>query len=104
MAKNETGTNMKFTFDNLKSLLSMLVIPLVLWGVKLEVNNAVMVQDITRLQADVQADENQVSAIKQTVQKNSVALAQLKERIDAANSTLQDIKNILRDRRNNDGN
>ena len=63
----ETKSSMKFTFDNFKSILSMLVIPLLLWGVKLEVNSAVMAQDIERLQADIQ----KVSVIEQTVQKNS---------------------------------
>lgn len=91
---------MKLTFENFKSLLSMLVIPLMIWGVKLEVNNAVMAQEIERLKVDVQ----KVSTIEAAVQENSVTLAQLKERIDAANSTLKDIKDILRDRRTGSGN
>ncbi len=91
---------MRFTFDNFKSLLSMLVIPLMVWGVKLEVNHAVMAQEVERLKIDVK----KVSTIETAVQKNSVTLAQLKERIDAANSTLKDIKDILRDHRTNGGN
>lgn len=93
-SNNSNSQGLKFTFDNFKSLLSMLVIPIALWGVKLEVSNAVMNQEIERLKADVQ----KVNDIENTVQKNSVTLAQLRERIDAANATLQDIKDILRDR------
>lgn len=91
------GQGLKLTFESFKSILSILVIPLALWGVKLEVSNAVMSQDIQRLQADVQ----KVNDIEQTVQRNSVTLAQLRERIEAANATLNDIKDILRDRGNN---
>ena len=91
------GQGLKFTFENFKSLLSILVIPLALWGVKLEVSNAVMNQEIQRLKVDVQ----KVNDIEQTVQRNSVTLAQLRERIDAANATLKDIKDILRDRGDN---
>lgn len=93
-SNNSNSQGLKFTFDNFKSLLSMLVIPIALWGVKLEVSNAVMNQEIERLKVDVQ----KVNDIENTVQKNSVTLAQLRERIDAANATLQDIKDILRDR------
>ena len=98
MVTNATeGQGLKFTFENFKSLLSILVIPLALWGVKLEVSNAVMNQEIERLKVDVQ----KVNDIEQTVQRNSVTLAQLRERIDAANATLKDIKDILRDRGDN---
>ena len=85
---------MKFTVDHLYKLLSILVIPLVIWGAKLEVNNAVQTQSIERLESDVQ----KLEAIEETVRANSIALAQLKERIDAANNTLGDIKALLRNR------
>tara|TARA_B100001094_G_C18155619_1_gene786254 strand:+ start:990 stop:1277 length:288 start_codon:yes stop_codon:yes gene_type:complete len=88
------GGGFKFTFDDFKTLLSMLVIPLVIWGVKLEVNGAVMEQSIESLESRVDKQAN----VSETVQMNSIALAQLRERIDAANSTLRDIKDLLRDR------
>ena len=91
---------MKITFDHIKTVLSMLVIPLVIWGVKLEVNNAVMAQSIVRLEVDMQ----KTSETERLVQQNSVALAQLKERIDAANEILKDIKDILRERAFSGGN
>ena len=93
MGTSETG-GFKFTFDDFKTLLSMLVIPLVIWGVKLEVNNAVMQQSISSLESKVEKQAD----VAETVQRNSIALAQLRERIDAANNTLRDIKDLLRDR------
>ena len=85
---------MKLTFDHFKTFLCVLVIPLTIWGIKLEVNNAVMAQSIDNLQTDVR----ELNDIEAVVQENSLALAQLRERIEHANQTLQDIKSLLRDR------
>jgi FtsZ-binding cell division protein ZapB len=65
-----------------------------MWGVKLEVNNAVMAETIQRMETDIEKT-NETTTI---VQQNRVTLAQLKERIDNANETLKDIKDLLRDR------
>jgi len=92
------GGGMKFTFDHVKTILSMLVIPLVCWGVKLEVNDATTQQSIAGLEAKVEKQ----SAASESVQENSIALAQLKERIDAANGTLGDIKDLIRRSRSGD--
>jgi len=86
------GGGMKFTFDHIKTILSMLVIPLVVWGVKLEVNDATTQQSIAALEAKIEKHDGG----RDEVQKNSIALAQLKERIDAANNTLGDIKDLIR--------
>ena len=85
---------MKITFEHAKTFLCVLVVPLILWGVKLEVNNAVMAETIQRMEADIEKT-NETTTI---VQQNRVTLAQLKERIDNANETLKDIKDLLRDR------
>lgn len=85
---------MKLTFEHAKTVLSVLVIPIALWAVKLEVNNAVMAQNMSRMEADIE-EANEISAV---VQQNKVTLALLKERLDNANETLKDIKDILRDR------
>ena len=92
------GGGMKFTFDHVKTILSMLVIPLVCWGVKLEVNDANTQQSITALEAKIEKQDGG----REEVQKNSIALAQLKERIDAANGTLGDIKDLIRRSRSGD--
>ena len=85
---------MKITFEHAKTFLCVLVIPLILWGVKLEVNNAVMTETIQRMEDDIE----KTNETRLIVEQNRVTLAQLKERIDNANETLKDIKDILRDR------
>tara|TARA_Y100000310_G_scaffold210441_1_gene211070 strand:- start:603 stop:884 length:282 start_codon:yes stop_codon:yes gene_type:complete len=88
----------QFTFDHFKTILSILVIPMMLWGVKLEVNNAVMAETIEQMEDEIKkANETRI-----IVEQNRITLAQLKERIDSANDTLKDIKDILRDRRTSD--
>ena len=91
---------MKFTFEHLKTFLCVLVIPLVLWGIKLEVNNAVMAESIVRMEIDIE----KTNETRSIVEQNRVTLAQLKERIDNANETLKDIKDILRNRNSNNHN
>jgi cell division protein FtsL len=94
MANGQTpsGGGMRLTFDHVKTILSMLVIPLVIWGVKLEVNDATTQQSIAALEAKIVEQDSG----REEVRKNSISLAQLKERIDAANSTLGDIKDLIR--------
>jgi hypothetical protein len=90
----------QFTFDHFKTVLSILVIPMMLWGVKLEVNNAVMTETIEQMEDEIKkANETRI-----IVEQNRITLAQLKERIDSANDTLKDIKDILRDRHRNSDN
>ena len=85
---------MKLGWDQFKTFLSILVIPLIIWGIKLEVNNAVMVETIEQMESDIKK-ANETTSI---VQQNRITLAQLKERVDNANETLKDIKDILRNR------
>jgi hypothetical protein len=89
---------MKITFDHFKTILCILVVPIMIWGVKLEVNNAVMSETVERMESDIE----KTNKTRMIVEQNRIALAQLRERIDSANETLKDIKNILRDRRNHD--
>ena len=71
-----------------------------LWGVKLEVNHAVMVETIERMESDIE----RAAETRSIVQQNRVTLAQLKERIDNANETLKDIKDLLRQRNSGNSN
>ena len=89
---------MKITFDHFKTILCILVVPMMIWGVKLEVNNAVMSENVECMESDIE----KTNKTRMIVEQNRIALAQLRERIDSANETLKDIKNILRDRHNHD--
>jgi len=44
---------MQFSFEHIKTVLCVLVIPLMLWGIKLEVNNAVTNETIEKLEEEV---------------------------------------------------
>ena len=48
----------QFTFDHFKTVLSILVIPIMIWGVKLEVNNAVMTESVEQLESEIKKTEN----------------------------------------------
>lgn len=72
-------------------ILSALVIPLLLWGVKLEVRRAVQAEQIEVLQQDV---KNALS-IKDTVNANATLLGRMEEKLNATNDTLREVKALL---------
>jgi len=75
---------------------SILVVPLVLWGIKLEVNNAVRDQQISQLEKEI---EN-LNQIDEAVQEYAVELGKVDQRLKSMDSTVseirQDIKDLLR--------
>ena len=75
---------------------SILVIPLILWGVKLEVNNAVRDQQIVQLEREM---EN-LNQINEAVQEYAVELGKVDQRLESMDKTVseirQDIKDLLR--------
>ena len=81
-------------FDVTLKVLSSLVIPLILWGVKLEVKNAIQDERI----AEVQEDLDKLSKITVSVQSNSIALVRLEGKIDNVNSKIDEVKKLLDNR------
>lgn len=73
-------------------ILSGLVIPVLLWGVKLQVEQAVQNEKIARLEQEVAS----AKAIKDSVAANTNALGRVGEKIDATNKRLDDIRVDLR--------
>ena len=69
-------------------ILSVLVIPLLIWGITLEVGLAVQNEKITRLEQDVAA----AITIRVAVAKNVAALGRVEEKIDATNKRLDEIR------------
>jgi hypothetical protein len=72
--------------------LSVIVIPLVLWGVKLEVNNAIQDERISEMQEDL----DKLSDITNSVQKNTLALVRMEGKIDNVNEKIDEVKKLLR--------
>lgn len=83
--------------DVVVKVLSALVVPLILWGVKLEVTNAIQDERI----AEIQEDLDKLSKITVSVQSNSIALVRLEGKIDNVNSKIDEVKSLLDTRARN---
>jgi len=77
--------------DITMKVLSALIIPIIAWGVKLEVNNAIQDERLVDLQEDL---EN-LSDVTETVQKNSLALVRLEGKLDNVNEKINEVKFLL---------
>ena len=75
-------------------VLSGLVIPVIIWGVKLEVNNAIQDERIAELQEDL----GKLMNVTDSVQTNSLALVRLESKLDNVNEKIDEVKKLLRDR------
>jgi len=84
---------MKFLDVGMK-VLSALVIPLIIWGVKLEVKNAIQDERISEIQEDV----DKLSDVTDSVQKNSLALVRLEGKLDNVNEKIHEVKTLLLNR------
>jgi peptidoglycan hydrolase CwlO-like protein len=85
------GSPWKFADMAFKGL-SVIVIPLVLWGVKLEVNNAIQDERIS----DIQQDLDKLSDVTNSVQSNALALVRMEGKIDNVNEKIDEVKKLLR--------
>jgi len=79
-------------WSRVKDLLAMLVIPLVLWGVKLEVSNALQDERVEQLQAALE----EAQGVEKGVQENKLSLVRLESQVENANGKLDEIKDELR--------
>lgn len=100
---------MTFTWDRIKDFLSLLVLPLLIWGVRLEVNNALQSEKIATLQKDldekiknveskVSSTEKSIERVEDTVQSNSIQLARLDGKLESLDEKLDTIKELLEKR------
>jgi hypothetical protein len=114
-----TGDNSK-VWDWAFKIMSALVIPLILWGVRLEVRNAVDDAQMEQLGSDLDSAKEKAAECEKTalanaakivelekdlaaaadiekeVHKNSGTLGRLEEKLNAANENLKEIKDLLR--------
>lgn len=73
-------------------ILSVLVIPLIIWGSSIQTKLAVQASEIARLQEDVKA----ALALKDMITTNAQAMARLEEKLNGTVGNLQEIKGLLR--------
>jgi len=82
--------------DLIPKALSVLVIPLLMWGIKLEVENAVRDEVIVQLKADISELEQGYEQINEY----AVKFGQVDQRLESMESTMieirLDIKDLLR--------
>lgn len=78
--------------DRALQILAVLVIPLVLWGIRLEIANAVQNEKI----ASLEKAKEETDALKAGLATQNVALGRVEEKIDATNKRLDEIKDDLR--------
>jgi hypothetical protein len=84
-----------------KDILVILVIPALLWIVKLETGNAQRDLIIQQAQSEVARLEvrfSEIAEIDDRVQQNALHLARLEGKIDTANGRLDEIRSILLER------
>ncbi len=78
-------------WDIAKEVLTVLVIPLLIWGISVEVRTAVAGEKF----AQVSADMRKIDTLAYDVQQNSVKLARLEGKLDTANARLEEIRRML---------
>ena len=83
-----------------KDLLTLAIIPLLAWIIKIEVSNA---QRDTQIQTLLQTT-TRVNELDARVQQNAIQMARMEEKIDAVNRRLDGIHNEIRDYFNRSGN
>ena len=82
-----------------KDLLTILVIPLLLWGVKLEVSNAerdLLIERQAEELEDLEEEIKEAQDIEDGVQANALKLAVLEGKLDTANGRLSEVVSLLR--------
>lgn len=83
------------TWDRIKDGLSLLVLPLIVWGVHLETTMAVQHEKIQSLEAKIEATDKTITAIEKTVRENSLELVKVSGKLDSANEKIDVIKDLL---------
>jgi hypothetical protein len=77
-------------------ILAVLVIPLMLWGVKLEVELAVATEQRQVLEEKIGRMERENAAVIQTIQTNTLALGRLSVTMDHIKETVDEIRTEVR--------
>lgn len=81
----------KFILDTTLKVLSALVIPLMIWGLRLEVTNAIQDERISEMQEDL----DKLSNLTTSVQDQALALVRLEGKIDNVDTKIDEVKKLL---------
>ena len=101
-APESSGFLSKSKYGMAKDFLTIMVIPLMGWGIKLEVGNALRDERISNLQADLvsavddlEEELDDIGKVDDAAQANTMNLIRLEGKIDAANTRLGEIKTLV---------
>lgn len=95
MPSSSTGSgSFGKAFDIGFKVLSVLVFPILLWGVRLEVNNAIQDERIFEIQEDL----DKLSETTRAVQANSISLVRLEGKLDNLDGKVDEVKQLLQER------
>ena len=97
---------MTISWDRLKDFLTLLVLPLILWGIRLEVTTALQEERIAHLKADldekiedvkikVSTTEQSIQRVESAVQSNSIQLARLDGKLESLDEKLDVVLDLL---------
>jgi len=86
------GVGMSGFLDIAMKILASLVVPLIIWAVKLEVTNALQDERINELQGDL----SKLSNITSQVQTINLSLVGLEAKIQNVNEKVANIEDLLR--------
>jgi len=85
--------------------MAVLVIPLIIWGIKLEVNRAVMEERVENMRQEhatsfsrLETGLKEAQGLNKAVQDNNGKLIELATKIDGMTSAITEIKELLRGR------
>lgn len=78
-------------FDVAMKILAVLVIPILAWGIKLEVNLAVLRSELDRAKVDVA----EALDIKEAVNENKVTLGRMDSTLVSLNTAVGEIKGLI---------
>lgn len=90
-SNSANGSSLKF-FDIVLKILSALVLPLMIWGVRLEVKNAILEERLSEVQEDIA----KLAPITENVTRNTMTLVRLEGKLDNLDEKIDELKKLLR--------
>ena len=91
------NSNITSAMEWLAKILSVLVIPTLLWVNSLEVERAVQAKVIEELQNKVNTNTQELDNMQRMVADNAITLSKIQVTLEAMNNTLSEVRSTLRE-------
>ena len=93
---SDSPTSSHTMIDTVTKILAVMVIPLVMWAVKLEVQIATANVERARIQADVKRVSDENEAVLKSVRENTLALKELQTTMFYVKDRVDEIKTEMK--------